>query len=226
MSGCGKDGVGCSGQIPVEGGDVPLEAGVVLQTPGGAGHGVPAGVLLGVDGPGPRVGRVKGVHMDVDVHALVSHVNEHVLAGVDATDLRGTLHTRGSHGHWLQFALPNALVRVVHVGFGDRASEVKGSEVKPDSADVGQGADLVGAGGGGAWPGGEGVLHEVGVVLGGRGPARQGEGAAHPEARRAGARGGAALGCALLAGVTSPIEAVRASADVIGKLDHVKHVQS
>ena len=53
MSGCGKDGVVYSGQIPVEGGEVPLETGVVLQTSGGTSHGVSTGVLLGVDGPGP-----------------------------------------------------------------------------------------------------------------------------------------------------------------------------
>ena len=103
-----------------------------------------------MDGPGPRVGRVQGVDMDVDVHTLVGHVDEHVLAGVDATDLRRTLHPGGRHGHRLQLTLPDSLVIAVHVGLGDRASDVEGGEVESDPADAGQGADLVGAGGAGA----------------------------------------------------------------------------
>ena len=58
------------------------------------------------------------------------------------------------------------------------------------------------------------------------GAALEGDGAADPEARGAGARGGAALGRALLGGVAGAVQTVLSSAYVVRELDHAEHVQS
>ena len=58
------------------------------------------------------------------------------------------------------------------------------------------------------------------------GAALQGDGAADPKARGAGAGGGAALGCALLGGVARAVQTVLTGAYVVGELDHAEHVQS
>ena len=58
------------------------------------------------------------------------------------------------------------------------------------------------------------------------GAALQGDSAADPETRGAGAGGGAALGRALLGGVAGAVQTVLSSAHVVGELDHAEHVQS
>ena len=58
------------------------------------------------------------------------------------------------------------------------------------------------------------------------GAALEGDGAADPEARGAGARGGAALGRALLGGVAGAVQTVLSGAHVVRELDHAEHVQS
>ena len=138
-----------------------------------------------LDGPGPRGDRVSDVNMDVDIHTLISHVNEHVLASVDAADLGGTLHPRGGNRHRLQLTLANALIIAVHVCLGNWAGDFEDIQVESDPAHVSQGTDLIGAGGAGG-PAGELVLDEVGVVLRGGGATGEGEGAADPKTRRTG----------------------------------------
>ena len=86
VSGGGEDGSGRAGEVPVEGGNVSRGAGVILQTARGTSIGVPAGVLLDMDGPAAGGGGVQGVNVNVDVDTLVSHVQEHVLTRVGTTD--------------------------------------------------------------------------------------------------------------------------------------------
>ena len=86
MCGGGEDGAGGGGQVEVEGCEVSGEAGVVLQAAGGPGQRVAVLVLQHVHAPPPRGRGVQRVDVHGDVHALVSHVQEHVLPGVDAAD--------------------------------------------------------------------------------------------------------------------------------------------
>ena len=90
MRGGGEDGAGGGGQVEVEGCEVSGEAGVVLQAAGGPGQRVAVLVLQHVHAPPPRGRGVQRVDVHGDVHALVSHVQEHVLPGVDAADNRRT----------------------------------------------------------------------------------------------------------------------------------------
>ena len=90
VRGGGQDGAGGGGQVEVEGCEVSGEAGVVLQAAGGPGQRVAVLVLQHVHAPPPRGRRVQRVDVHRDVHALVRHVQEHVLPGVDAADNRRT----------------------------------------------------------------------------------------------------------------------------------------
>ena len=74
----------------VEAGDGAADPGVVLQAAGGPGQRVAVLVLQHVHAPPPRGRGVQRVDVHRDVHALVRHVQEHVLPGVDAADNRRT----------------------------------------------------------------------------------------------------------------------------------------
>ena len=85
---------------------------MVLKTPSGSSIGVSTRVLLHVDGPGAGGGGVECVDMNIDVHALISHVQEHVLTGVGAADDGGRLHARTGDAHTLQVTLANATISI------------------------------------------------------------------------------------------------------------------
>ena len=88
-----------------------------------------------------------------------------MLARVNTTNLRRTLHARTCNGHAFQCAFTNTLVGVGSVCFGDGSTNVKSCKVQSDSTNIGHGTDPVRAGRAPPIPRGEGCLVKVCVVL-------------------------------------------------------------